>query len=407
MKIRDIVSLSATSILRGGMRSILSILGIVIGIASVILILSISEAGQRFIIDQVASFGSDLIFVESGSPKELESGGVPSPFPKDVLTAKDYETIKPQEFLRYVTPLIYQTDVAKAQGEVSSVQVVGTSEDEVAMYDSTVAQGAFFGEDEVKSRRRVVILGASIAEELYGFEDPVGKTVEIGSLRYRIMGVMKSGGSRFLQDVDRQVYMPYTAVFDAYGKNHVMALVMKTNIDVDETADLVRGLIRDNHHIDNPEDDDFRLFTQEDTAEQTEQITSALKIFLVAVAMISLIVGGIGIMNIMYVSVTERTKEIGLRKSLGARTSAIMKQFLVESIFLTFFGGLIGTVFGIFLTWLAIQIIGQYQDGWVFQISIPGLALGVIFSTVVGIVFGYAPAKRAATIQPIEALRFE
>lgn len=407
MQIRDLLTLSTQSVLRGGMRSILSMLGIVIGIASVILILSISEAGQRFIIDQVASFGSNLIFVESGSPEELESGGIPTPFPKDVLTKKDIESLKSQDWLPFVTPLIYQTDTAKARGEIASVQVVGTTEDEVPMYDSSLSSGTFFTSDEVKSRRRVVVLGADIAEEIFGFEDPVGKSVEIGSLKYRVMGVMSPGGSRFLQEVDRQVYVPYTAVFDAYGKDYVMALVVKTSIDVDEASERIKSLIRDNHHIDNPKDDDFRLFTQEDTAEQTKQITSALKVFLVAVAMISLVVGGIGIMNIMYVSVTERTKEIGLRKSLGARTSAIMNQFLIEAIFLTFVGGIAGTVFGISLTWLAIEIISKYQDGWVFQLSLMGLILGVVFSTVVGIIFGYAPAKRAATIPPIEALRFE
>lgn len=406
MKYKDILVASVTSLRRGGSRSYLSILGIVIGIASVILILSISEAGQRFIIDQVASFGADLIFVENGSPDDIEEI-TSSLFAKQVLTVKDYKKLRSKEWMRLITPMILQQDTVNYRGETMNIETVGTAYDELEMYDAKLQSGSFFTLEDEDARRRSIVIGSDIATKLFGYEEAVGKTLELGNQNFRILGVMEPIGTRFMREVDKQVFMPYTTTMDVYGQEFMMAMVFKTHLPADEAAEQIRITLREMHDIDDPANDDFRVYTAEETAEITREMTLALQIFLVAVAAISLIVGGIGIMNIMYVSVTERTKEIGLMKAVGAKTSTVLKQFLIESLLLTLIGGFIGMVLGIALTWLAIQIILLYMDGWYFEISQMGIILGLSFSTAIGIIFGYAPAKRAASISPIEALRYE
>jgi putative ABC transport system permease protein len=406
MSFRDLIMSSIKSLRRGGSRSFLSILGIVIGIASVILILSISEAGQRFIIDQVTSFGADLIFVENGSPNEIEEFSSQL-FPKQVLSVRDYKKLRSKEWMRLITPMILQQDTVNYHGETMNMETVGTSEDELETYDANLTAGNFITLEDEDAHRRVVIIGSDIATKLFGYEDPVGKSLELGKQNFRIIGVLEPTGTRFLREVDKQAFIPYTTAMDIYGLDYLMAMVFKTSLPVDEAADQIRITIREMHDIDDPKNDDFRVYTAEDTAEITQQMTLALQIFLVAVAAISLVVGGIGIMNIMYVSVTERTKEIGLLKAIGAQTGAILKQFLIESLLLTLIGGMIGMLLGITLTWIAIKIILIYQEGWSFEISQMGIFLGIGFSTAIGVIFGYAPAKRAASISPIEALRYE
>jgi putative ABC transport system permease protein len=405
MKTSDLVELSIQSLKRGGVRSILSILGIVIGIASVILILSITEAGKSFIIAQVESTGPDLVFIENGSPTTITS--TPDAFTKQVLTEQDLKTLNKQPWIISVTPLLVSTDSLSANGQVANGTVVGTNDTIQGIFNVQTSAGIFFTEDDIASHRRTVVLGGSIAKKLFGFENPVSRTVDFGNQKFRVAGVMQIAGTRFLQNVDDYVYIPYTTSMDVYAQTRFMEFIIKPTIARSDAVDRLKTVIRDNHGIDNPKDDDFRVLTAEDAAQIVDQITGSLSIFLGAVACISLVVGGIGIMNIMFVTVTERTREIGIRKSLGARTGSIMRQFLLEAVFLTSIGGIVGTSLGIALTWIAIKIILLYMSGWSFTLSTTGIALGVGFSTAVGIVFGYAPAKKAASVNPIEALRYE
>jgi putative ABC transport system permease protein len=222
---------------------------------------------------------------------------------------------------------------------------------------------------------------------------------------------MEKAGSKGFTNVDKQVYIPVTAALDLYNKKFLSQISVKSSLALPDAKDRIRIALRERHNIDNPEDDrtkdDFHTQTQEDLIKSSSQITDILQILLTSIAAISLLVGGIGIMNIMYVAVTERTREIGLRKSIGARRADILNQFLVESIFLTVLGGIIGTVLGITLSWIGIAIINSFQDGWTFAVSLRGVVLGIVVSAGIGVIFGYFPARRASSLSPIEALRFE
>jgi len=405
MHIKDLVTVSIGSLRRTFGRTVLSMLGIVIGITSVILVLSIGEAAQGYIVNQINSLGSNLLFVASGQP--LQNGGTPSPIVKEVLKERDYRDIKKQPWVEHVVAIEIKNDSAVANGQNMNLMVWATAEDEPDMYDMQLTQGFFFTADDVSARNRVVVLGSEVAKKLFGFDDPMGRSIKVNNVNFRVIGVAAKAGQRLGQDMDKAVYMPYTAAMDLYGLDTIMRMIIKPSIPAPEASLRIQDVIRANHHITDPLKDDFRIVTQEDAIKLITQVTGVLRLFLAAVAAISLVVGGIGIMNIMYVTVTERTREIGLRKSLGAKQSDIRSQFLTEAVFLTTIGGMIGTALGILLTWVAIQIILQYQSGWSFILSLSGILWGVGVSMGTGLVFGYFPAKRAAALNPIEAIRYE
>ena len=288
-----------------------------------------------------------------------------------------------------------------------NLSIWGTGQDEATLYDMKLTSGYFFTKDDVEARSRVTVLGYSVAQKLFGFDNPVGKLVKVNTTSYRVIGVADKTGTRLGQDMDKTIYIPYTAAMDAYGLDTVFRIIVKPTIPTAQAEARIQDVIRSNHNITDPKKDDFRVVTQEDAIKITTQIIGVLQLFLSAVAAISLVVGGIGIMNIMYVSVTERTREIGLRKSLGAKQTDIRSQFLMEAIFLTTAGGIIGTLLGIAFTWIAIVIIQHYQTGWSFVLSPQGILWGVGVSMGTGLIFGYFPAKRAAALHPIEALRYE
>ncbi|MFA5129523.1 MAG: ABC transporter permease [Patescibacteria group bacterium] len=405
MHLRDLVTVSVGSLRRSIGRTLLSMLGIVIGIASVILVLSIGQAAQGYILNQINSLGSNLLFVESGQP--LQNGGTPSPIVKEVIKEKDYKDIIRQSWIEKSAAIVLKQDSVTSNGQTMNISVWGTSHDDQSLFDTKLISGIFLTKDDVDARSRVAILGYSVAQKLFGFDDPVGKSVKVNTTSYHVIGVAGKVGTRFGQDMDKMIYVPYTAAMDAYGLETIMEIIVKPTIPSNQAVIHIQDIIRENHNITDPKKDDFRVVTQEDAIKITTQVIGVLQLFLSAVAAISLVVGGIGIMNIMYVSVTERTREIGLRKSLGAKQSNIQAQFLMEAIFLTTIGGIIGTLLGVALTWIAIQIILHYQTGWSFTLSPQGILWGVGVSMGTGLIFGYFPARRAAALHPIEALRYE
>ncbi len=383
--------------------------GIVIGTMSVILMLSLGEAAQRFILGQVASFGSDVVYVRNGASVEQ---GQPTLFIKESLTMKDVRKLEAQPWVANIAGVVRRSDIVSANGFDTDVQVVGTMPDELVLSDVRPSAGAFFDVSSVDGRARVAVLGHEIADKAFGAEEPVGKLVKISGQSFRVIGVMEPGGTKGFQNVDKQVYVPVTAAMDLFNLNYVNSITLKmAGLTLPDAKDRITVLLRERHDIDNPDNDlakdDFHVQTQEDLVANAAQISTILQILLTSIAAISLLVGGIGIMNIMYVTVTERIKEIGLRKAIGALQADVLKQFLVEAVFLTSIGGAIGTALGVALAWIGIQIVAHFQGGWTFAVSGRGVGLGLGVSAAIGLVFGYFPAKKAAGLPPIVALRSE
>jgi ABC-type antimicrobial peptide transport system permease subunit len=362
MRIRDLVSISMTSLVRNKARAILTMLGIVIGIASVILMLSVGKAAERFL----------LVIVGT----------------------------------------IVSTAVVTYGPENMNVSVWGSTPGEIEIFTGTVAEGRFLLDDDVDGRTKVAVIGHGVARELFGDGSAVGKVIKVRRVNYRVVGVMEKAGTRFFTKLDDLVYIPVTSAMDLFNKDRLNFLSLKPlDMSPDEAKEEVRFVLRDTHKLDNPNGvlskDDFRVGTQEDAQKNAGTIGQVLSILLGSIAAISLVVGGIGIMNIMYVTVTERTSEIGLRKALGAKQADVLGQFLAEAIAVTSVGGVIGIIFGIILSWLTIQILNSFQPGWTFMLNMESIVMAFSVSAAIGIVFGFNPARRASKLSPIEALRYE
>ncbi len=410
MKIQDLISISVKSLLRNKARAVLTMLGIVIGIASVILMLSIGKAAERYLLANVASFGSDVVIITNGSG--AQRGGGPNPLTKLTLTYKDYTELKRQPWVSSITTTVLSTAVATYGAENMNVSVWGSAPDEIKVFSSTIERGRFLFTDDLDSHAKVAVIGNNIAKQLYGDDSPVGKMIKIKRQNFRVIGVLAKGGTRFFTKLDDLIYIPATTAMDQYNKEHLnfISLIPK-DITPNQAKEEVRFLLRDLHKLDNPQGDlakdDFKTATQDDAQKNAGTIGQVLSILLGSIAAISLVVGGIGIMNIMYVTVTERTSEIGLRKALGAKSADVMGQFLAEAIAVTSIGGIIGIITGVVLSWLTIQILNQFQTGWTFILSGSSIFLAFSVSAIIGIIFGYNPARRASKLSPIEALRYE
>ena len=261
------------------------------------------------------------------------------------------------------------------------------------------------------SRHTRVVVPAP-GRDYFGQEEPIGRTLEIARRNYRVIGVMQPGGTKFFSNVDKQIYVPFTTLMRDDGRKFVNVVLLKTTYpDIQTGIEQTRILMRDTHNLDNPtgllSKDDFKIMTQADAMQRAGIIGTILQVLLGAIAGISLVVGGIGIMNIMYISVKERTREIGLRKAIGARGIDLLMQFLVEAVILSVAGGVIGIIVGVIFSWAGITILKQVLGGWSYATPWDAIALGFVVSSAVGIIFGFLPARRAAKQQAVEALRYE
>ncbi|HLD17490.1 MAG TPA: ABC transporter permease [Patescibacteria group bacterium] len=411
MRFSDLFQTSSASIGRNKSRSILTILGIVIGIAAVILMLSIGQSAQGLILSQVTDLGSDLIFVEPSSG-DTASNGPPNPFVEQSLTMDDVKALDRSELFAQVSAMVVSTFAVSHDQENKFTTVVGVTEGYLDVFPADVAKGRFIDRADVDANTRVAVLGKEIAENLFGDQDPVGKTIKIKQTNFQVVGVLAEQGSRFFQNLDLRIAVPVTTGQQSlFGTDTVNFVVVKAKGDVDYAKEEIRWILRDRHHIDNPAGDptkdDFSVTTQNDAVETIGVIGGVLTILLASIAAISLVVGGIGIMNIMLVSVTERTREIGLRKAVGATQGDVLRQFLVEAVLLTSVGGIIGVLLGVGFSLLSGRIIASYVEGWDAVVPLDAIFMGLAVSTVVGLVFGLYPARRAARLDPIEALRYE
>jgi putative ABC transport system permease protein len=415
MRINDLIKSSQATLKHGKMRSLLTMLGIVIGISSVIVLMSIGASAQDYILGQVQGLGSNLIIVIPGG---TNNGKFSSPASAQgiIITSLKQQDVNA---LQRDPSVAAVTEESRGQGTASfgdnseTITFDGVPANFFTVRNFVVANGYPFTDADVSSYNHVAVIGSSLADTLFGAgSDPVGQYIQVKNIQFRVVGVLEAKGTgAFGIDQDNIVLVPITVgQKQMLGTDYFTDMMVQanSNYNIDFAKARVQTILEQDHNITDPNKDDFTIETQQDVLSLLGNITNILTLFLAAIASISLIVGGIGIMNIMLVSVIERTKEIGLRKSVGATNNDILQQFLVESVMLTFIGGVIGIVFGgivVGAAWLIITKI--FAVVWTFEFPMSAILLAVAVSSITGIAFGIYPARQAARKSPIEALRYE
>ncbi len=410
MRLREALRVAWEAMTKNTIRSILTMLGIIIGVAAVIIMIAISAGTEATIQDQITGLGSNLIFVQSGFSRVMagSSGGSSSGLVYD-------DAIAIQDEVKGVEAVVVEQNSSETlkggPTTIDSVEILGTTPGFPSVRDVELAAGRYFTEEEVEKKEKFIVLGYDIAQELFGEETPIGQTVSVGSVKMTIIGVLAEKGMVGEVDFDARVYMPITVVFQKFTFSMFARFmgdsVRMIYVEVEEDANLEElttqiGLLLAKRHDVSLDSADFTITTQQDVIETQEATTSAFRSLLAWVAGVSLVVGGIGIMNIMLVSVTERTREIGIRQSVGATPEDIRLQFLIEALLLSVVGGLIGIIVGVSGSW----IFSAASD---MRTVVMPASIFLAFSSAaaVGVFFGYYPANKAAQLDPIEALRYE
>jgi len=412
MKLKNTLKTSVRALSTNKSRSALTILGIVVGITAVILVMSVSQGAKNLILAQVQGIGSRTVTVEPGreprGPSEFGSIFTTS------LKDREVEAIKNPALVRgvaEVAPSVIGFETLIFQGETKSTNLLGTTPSFLEILEVNPEKGSFFTRTDVKSRTSVAVLGSEVKKELFGLSDAVGKNIKIGNRNFKVIGVFMPIGQKGFFNLDEQVIIPVsTAQQYLLGTSHYNVILVKSKSEtlVERTAQDIRLTLRELHGITDPEKDDFHVHTRADIAERVGTITGILSALLIAVAAISLVVGGIGIMNIMLVSVTERTREIGLRKAIGATKKDILTQFLLEAVMLTLVGGIVGIILGATFSFVTSIILTRILNiTWSFTFPVSAAVLGLGVAALVGLVFGLYPARQASLKSPIEALRYE
>ena len=416
MLFRDAFKTSTRSLTHGKMRSLLTMLGIVIGIASVIILMSIGQSAQDLILGQVQSIGSNLIIVMPGAP---DNGKFSSPASVQgiVITSlqqKDVDALGREPSVDAAASLVSgQAEVVYGNNN-KTVSYQGVSANMFSVRNLAVGKGFTFTKGDVDSANHVAVIGPDLATILFGpYVNPIDKIIRIKNVSFRVVGVLSKGGvGAFGVDQGNIVIIPITvAQKQLLGFSYLNTILVQANAsyDINFVKSRITFALRQDHGITDPNKDDFNIRTQADILAILGSITSILTLFLAAIASISLVVGGIGIMNIMLVSVTERTREIGLRKAVGATNNDILQQFLIESVLLTFIGGVVGIGLGAGIVGLVYFVLSTFFSsiGWVFAFPISAVILGLLVSGIAGIAFGIYPAYQAGKKNPIDALRYE
>jgi putative ABC transport system permease protein len=396
-------------------RTALTILGIVIGITAIILVSAIGEGAQGLILTQVQSLGSNTIAVVPGrQPEGPTDPSVVETLYSDSLKTREFDALQNKANVptaKDVMPVVFSIDVASFGSETFRPMVMGASELITSIFNIFPEEGDFFTEDDIRSRAEVVVIGTKVKDELFGPSDAVGEKIKVKGRNYRVIGVFPKKGQVLFFNFDETVVMPYTTAQEyVFGIKHFNRLIVRAESEaaVPRTVLDIEETLRALHGITDPEKDDFFVGTQAEIANTLETVTGVLTLFLASVAAIALVVGGIGIMNIMLVSVTERTQEIGLRKALGATERSIMTQFLFEAVTLTTVGGIIGILIGAVLSYVVALVLTRFLAlAWVFVFPLTAAVTGIIVAVAIGLIFGLYPAYHASRKSPLEALRYE
>lgn len=388
------------------MRTGLAVLGIVIGIGSVIALISIGQSSQAAITSQITALGSNLITISPGSQS---SGRVRTSTARKTLTLADADAIKAADLsaIKSVSPEYSSRLQVVAGDSNTNTTIYGATSTYSEIHNLKISGGRFITESDYNSNSHIAILGPTVVEDLYGSSsyNPIGEVIRINGQNFTVVGVTVAKGSSGMTDSDDAIYVPLsTAMKQLFGVNYLSSIsVQATDSDVMiQAQNQVGYFLLARHKITDTTKADFTIRSQEDLLSTASSVAGTFTSLLSGVAAISLIVGGIGIMNIMLVTVTERTREIGLRKALGAKKKTIITQFLTESVILTFTGGILGVIIGIFTSYIYSR-----TNSSTFTISPYSVLLAFSVSVVIGVIFGWYPAKRAASLQPIEALRYE
>lgn len=405
MNIANLLKIALKALNNNKMRCFLTMLGIIIGVASVITMLAIGQGSKNSIKEQISEMGSNMIMIHPGN---MQRGGVrQSADDMQTLEVADYEALKSVKGVASISPLVSSGGQLVNGNNNYPSQVYGVTPEYLDIRKLKVKDGTIFNENEIKSAAKVCILGKTVVDNLFpNGDNPIGHVIRFGKIPMTVIGVLESKGTNSMgQDQDDVVIAPYTTVMKRILAIDYIQGIFASAVDENQTEatiDAITDVLRAQHKIKDDAENDFQIRSQQELSEMMNSTSDMMTVLLACIAGISLLVGGIGIMNIMYVSVTERTREIGLRMSIGARGIDILSQFLIEAVIISVSGGVIGIIVGCLASWL-VNLIAH----WPIFIQAYSVILSFAVCTITGVFFGWYPAKKAANLDPIEAIRYE
>ncbi len=401
------------SLMRQKSRTILTIVAVAIGIASLITMITAGDGLRDMVLKELEAYGSDAINIEVRVPGKGAAGSSTSFASGLTITTfknKDVDEIKKVDNVELLYTYITGQEIIKYQEVAKSAMIFGYGANAPLIEKIPVNLGRFYTVDEEESLSSVIVLGSKIKDNLFGDDDALDKTVYVRGKPFKVVGVLEERGATFGFDMDSMVYIPtLTMQKKLLGTDYIIGLSAKVKDvnKINETKDELIALLRELHNIDNPDEDDFEAMTMADAQTMVETVLSAITMLLVVIAAVSLVVGGVGITNIMYVSVIERTFEVGLRRAVGAKRKDILWQFLLEAGILTFLGGLFGIIVGMGISFLIFYVAVSFGIDWTYAVSPFSIISSLLFSVLIGMFFGVYPAQKAASMDPINALRQE
>ena len=405
MNLNNLFRIAWRAILLNKTRTLLTMLGIIIGVGSVITMLAIGEGSKKSIKENISKMGTNMLNIRPGASM---FGGVRNNTDMQSLKMTDYLALKNEaKLLKYITPVVSGNGQAIVGANNWPTSIYGVNTEYLPIREWAVEEGAMFGQDEIDNLSKVAVIGLTIQKNLFPDGDsPIGQTIRFKNIPFKIIGILAAKGeSNFGQDQDDIIIAPYTTVQKrVLAQTYLQSIVASaiTEEEAENAVNQVKTILERTHNIAPDQENNFNVFSQQELISTFSSTSEMLTILLVAIASISLIVGGIGIMNIMYVSVKERTKEIGLRMAIGAKGKDILAQFLIESVLISITGGVVGVVLGLLATYVVKAFIG-----WPVSITFYSIVLSFLVCTITGVFFGWYPARKASDLEPITALRYE